>query len=229
MALMGKGALAMWWDIAPDFRPVFECWHSGEHFSERLAVPGFLRGSRWVSVSGSPHYFVMYELETLSVLATEHYRERVNHPTVQTNQVMAHFKNMVRSQCQVRGSVGSAVASTMLTLRFTAQTGRANELRDQIIQQTLPYLMSLPGITGAHLIENTVPAIPLDQQTAEQKLRGGDTTADWALLISGHDIDLIRTLATDLPRDQAFERHGMSSDHLAGLYRLSHSIDAREA
>ena len=43
MSLLGKAALAMWWDMAPEMKADFEDWHSHEHFPERLGIPGFLR------------------------------------------------------------------------------------------------------------------------------------------------------------------------------------------
>ena len=47
MALLGKAAIAMWWDMAAHWRAEFEDWHSHEHFPERMGIPGFRRGSRW--------------------------------------------------------------------------------------------------------------------------------------------------------------------------------------
>ena len=52
MALLGQGAIAMWWDIAPDRRAEFEDWHTHEHFPERMGIPGFQRGSRWADADG---------------------------------------------------------------------------------------------------------------------------------------------------------------------------------
>ena len=46
MSLLGKAALAMWWDMSPDVNTEFQDWHSHEHFRERLAIPGFLRATR---------------------------------------------------------------------------------------------------------------------------------------------------------------------------------------
>jgi hypothetical protein len=219
MALIGKAALAMWWDIAPDERPEFEHWHSSEHFAERLAVAGFLRGSRWVAVMGAPYYFVMYELTGLDVLDSDAYRERVNHPTPWTAQTMARFRNMVRSQCVVTGSVGGGTAHAMLTLRFAPQAGQAQRLREWILQ-TLPRLIAKPGITGAHLIENAVPVVPLSEQTAEQKLRGGDATADWVMLVNGYDVKAVSFLTESELNEQNFEQNGAESGRMAGVYRL---------
>ena len=54
MGLLGQAALAMWWEVADEWRQEFEDWHTHEHFPERMGVPGFLRGSRWASADGGP-------------------------------------------------------------------------------------------------------------------------------------------------------------------------------
>ena len=82
MALLGKAASAMWWDIAPDVRADFEDWHAHEHFPERLSMPGFRRGTRWSDASGGEGMFVMYELEGhRHALASPEYLARLNAPS----------------------------------------------------------------------------------------------------------------------------------------------------
>lgn len=68
MGLLGGGALAMWWTVEHARRGEFEDWHSHEHFPERLAIPGFLRGSRWSD--GDGRFFVLYELESHATLSS---------------------------------------------------------------------------------------------------------------------------------------------------------------
>ena len=46
----GKAALALWVDIDPADDSAFEHWHSREHVQERVACPGWLRGSRFKGV-----------------------------------------------------------------------------------------------------------------------------------------------------------------------------------
>jgi len=43
--MLGRAAVAMWWDVPPDVRAEWEDWHSHEHMPERLGIPGFLRGT----------------------------------------------------------------------------------------------------------------------------------------------------------------------------------------
>jgi hypothetical protein len=44
--MLGRAALAMWWDVPCEARDELEHWHAFEHVSERLSIDGFLRASR---------------------------------------------------------------------------------------------------------------------------------------------------------------------------------------
>ena len=63
MALAGQGVLAIWNGIEDEAEADFVAWHVREHIPERVAVPGFLRGRRYVAVAGAPKYFNFYELD----------------------------------------------------------------------------------------------------------------------------------------------------------------------
>ena len=117
--MLGKAAVAMWWDIAPQMKTEFEDWHSHEHMPERLAIPGFLRGSRWIALSGEPSYFVLYEAAKLATITRGPYVARLNKPTPWSRKLMPHHRNMVRSLCLVRASFGAGIAHAMATIRFS--------------------------------------------------------------------------------------------------------------
>ena len=38
--MLGRAAVAMWWDVPPEVRAEWEDWHTHEHMPERLAHPG---------------------------------------------------------------------------------------------------------------------------------------------------------------------------------------------
>ena len=163
-----KAVVAMWWDIAPEIRAEWEDWHSTEHMPERLAIPGFLRGTRYVALSGEPRYFVLYEAADLSVITTGPYLERLNNPTPWSRKMMPHHRNMVRALCVVREEWGGGVPAVMGTTR--AERRPAVPARRK-------------GLTSAHLLEGQ----PLPGATTEQKIRGGDATAAWVLLVGGYE------------------------------------------
>ena len=168
--MLGKAAIAMWWDIAPDIRSEWEDWHTHEHFPERLAIPGFLRGSRWVS---GEHYFVLYETESLDVITSGPYLARLNDPTPWSRRMMPHHRNMVRSLCSIVSGHGTGIGNFVLTLRLP--------YADETLLKSLP---------AAHLLKSEKGRMPA--QTEEQKIRGGDANADWIILVFADDAQALQ-------------------------------------
>src|SRR6185295_4098933 len=54
MTIAGTGVLAFWHDVAPGGEAEFDQWHLREHIPERVAVPGFLRCRRYVTLGAPP-------------------------------------------------------------------------------------------------------------------------------------------------------------------------------
>src|SRR3954468_2813885 len=129
MALLGGSALAMWWDMAADMRAEFEHWHSHEHFPERLALPGFLRASRWAAADASEGFFILYELQAHAALSSPEYLASLNRPTPWSTRLMPHHRNMVRSQARVLHSHGAGMARHAMTLRLSPIGGEAQRLK----------------------------------------------------------------------------------------------------
>lgn len=192
--MLGNAAVAMWWDVAPEVRAEWEDWHSSEHMPERLAIPGFLRGTRWVALSGAPSYFVLYEVAGLATLTGGAYLERLNNPTAWSRKMMPHHRNMVRSLCVLREGYGGGIPTVMATVRLS---GRIELPRGK-------------GLTSAHLLESQ----PMPAQTTEQKIRGGDASADWVLLIGGYDVEAVTNNA--------------KPEGVVGFYRPHYSLSAGE-
>lgn len=220
MALLGQGALAMWWDIAPDRRAEFEHWHTHEHFPERMRIPGFLRGSRWAA-DGGDGFFVMYELEAYETLVSPAYLARLNAPSPWSTQMMPHHRNMVRSQCRVLESSGGALSRHALTVRLSPAEGESAERLRIYLRELARALTSRPGTTAGHLLQNQTPKI---ETTTEQKIRGGpDPAADWIFIVCGYDLAALQALLNAELSDIALSAAGACEGALCGLYALSHS------
>ena len=214
--MQGRAAIAMWWDVLPEMRPEWEDWHTHEHMPERLAIPGFLRGSRWIAASGEPSYFVMYETVRFATVTTGPYLERLNNPTPWSRKTMPYHRNMVRSLCRVRASFGGGLGQVMATIRFSPPRRGGRALLKRLATEALPELPGRRGLSAAHFLESApAAAIPY---TTEQQIRGGDAHADRVVLIGGYDLDAVRAAADGLAVPGA----------LTGLYRLAHSLTARD-
>ena len=191
MSMLGKAALAMWWDVSDDVRREWEHWHAHEHVPERLSIAGFLRATRWTDVSGGEGFFVMYELQDHAVLASAPYVARLNAPTPWSTKMMPVHRNMVRTQCQVVHSHGGVTARHALTVRCSPAEGQAEALQGQLAALA-ESVSQRPGIVGLHVLRHEAPAMAA---TTEQKIRGNaDRAADWIIVVSGYDLDAMRKL-----------------------------------
>ncbi|WBY02957.1 hypothetical protein PE066_05320 [Ramlibacter tataouinensis] len=217
MALLGKAALAMWWEVEAPHGADFQHWHSHEHFPERLGIPGFRRASRWRQVDGGPGVLVTYELADHSVLSSQPYLDRLNAPTPWSTRMMPLHRHMVRSQCEVLESRGAYAAGHVMSVRLSPRTPETAEALRAALRGLVEALPLRPGINGAHLLRHRPPAIAA---TTEQKLRGGDRVADWVLLVSGYDRAVLHALDQGELSAPALDGLG-ATDIAQGLYELA--------
>src|ERR1700742_532201 len=215
MSLLGKAAVAMWWNIRADKRAEFGDWHSHEHFPERLSIPGFRRGSRWTSALDAEGFFILYELEQYETLTSKGYLDRLNAPSPWSQKMMPHHLNMVRSQCRVAASFGGGIAATLATVRLSPQAGREANLKE-MLTETLRAWADKPGLTGAHLLVTDTPKT--SAPTTEQQIRGFDGTADWIVLLSGYDAEAVQHAIADLFSPGALKAGGAQDNTAAGRY-----------
>jgi hypothetical protein len=217
MALLGKAIVAIWNDIAPEGRENFIEWHNRQHIPERVDIPGFQRGRRYVAERGSPEYFTLYEAADEAVLTGAAYLERLNNPTAWTKQSTADFRNTVRGICGVEYSDGSGDGGFMLTLRFDPK-GESRERLAEAIAAQLESVGRLKGITGVHLgIADTSAS---DIETAERKGRKVDVP-NWIVMIEGSSVAAVEAAGKALADGLAGAQTGPIEK---GLYRLEFSL-----
>jgi hypothetical protein len=214
-------AVAMWCDVAFEVREEFDHWHAHEHMPERLGIPGFLRGSRWVAEQGSG-YFILYEVQSEAVLTSAAYLERLNNPTPWSRRMMPHHRNMVRGLCRIEASYGSGLGQAMLTRRFSAEQRKADALRAWL-SGVLGALPARKGVTASFLLRSIAqPAAA----TAEQRLRGGDRPPDWVALVNGYSMQALAALAAEELSEAQLHANGAHGDYAAACYRLAYLLAA---
>ncbi len=225
MPLLGEAVMALWYDITPDAVTEHDDWHTHEHMPERLAAPGFVRGTRWVSLSGRPRYFVMYEVRNIDILTSAPYLDRLNSPTPWTSKMMNSFRGMTRGFCGIKGSFGLGVGQTALSIRLSPAAGAEDRLREWLTKQVLPGLSSKQGLASAHLLE----AALAPQMTKEQEIRGRDGAVDWVLLITGYSSETVMSLCDKELCAERVTKYGASPGQVAGIYSLEFALTDREA
>jgi hypothetical protein len=210
-------------DVVSEALDEHDDWHTHEHLRERLSIPGFIRGTRWVALQGRPMYFVLYEVEQLSTLSSAAYLERLNDPSPWTSKVMPSYRGMSRGFCSVTGSFGVGLGNASLLVRFSPSPEQASSLRDHLLGEVLPRLPSRRGLGSAHLLEGAAtPAM-----TKEQSIRGADAPVDWAVLVIGYRQDALAELVQHaLGTAQLQERGANGIVH--AIYRMDYSLTRHE-
>lgn len=210
----------MWWDILPAQREEFQEWHSREHFPERMGIEGFLRGSRWSNIDGGQGFFVMYELASYEILTSPGYLQSLNNPTPWSVKMMPHHLHMVRSQCRLLRSFGGGLGRAMLTIRLSPADGQAGPLLAWL-EKLLARQAESRGIVGAHLLQTRTPEAAMTQ---EQKIRGGDAVADWIVLLSSYETEILQHALANELSPQSLKDAGALAAMKNDIYALSFSL-----
>jgi hypothetical protein len=185
MSLAGLGAVCIWHDLLPEARDDFHQWHNREHMPERVGIPGFRRGRRYVAVASTPEYFNLYEADSPEVLGGQDYLNRLNAPTEWTRRVVPSFRNVSRSICRVVYTDGVGQGGFMLTQRFDVAERDRPHVVKALRQRLLPPLCDDKGIAGVHLClaDESISKV----ETAEKKARADTTQVPtWIMLIEGN-------------------------------------------
>jgi hypothetical protein len=178
-ALLGAAAVLIWNDVTPEGRDAFYAWHDREHVPERLALPGFLRGRRFVKPRHSPEWLTIYEARDVGALVSPEYLARLNAPTPVTTATLRHFRNTSRAVCRAVHSAGGSTGGHVLAMRVSVDARRGDAMRRYLTEDAFPRTLRRTGVLACHLFVSDSSASFLD--TAESSTRAFDVPA-WVLL-----------------------------------------------
>ena len=226
MALLGNGVAAIWHNVAPEAEADYDHWHCHEHMAERVAIPGFLRGRRYVAVAAERKFFHFYETETLASLMSKAYLDRLNNPTPWTQRIVPSIHDNNRTLCNVVSTQGKGGGAAILTCRFSPAEGHEKSFTGWLVEEVFPALASGPGIVGAHLLSGDREAS--QTETEEKALREhADEIADWVFLIEAIEPSYLEALVENQLSDAALEAQGARNVTL-GLYRFHYELSSHE-
>jgi len=226
MSLAGRAVLAIWNGITPQAEEEFVAWHVREHIPERVGLPGFLRGRRYIAIDGSPKFFNFYETRCIEDLSSAAYLARLDDPTPWTRAVVAQFTDTSRTLCHVKGSVGRGDGAAIETVRMSSSLP-ADRFARALMDRCASLVATVTGIVAAHLLKGDSEGS--NRLTAEKKLRGGeDEIADWILLIEATDVQRLAELRSSALSDATLIEGGARTGLKRGIYILQYDLSASE-
>ena len=220
MSLAGEGVVSIWHDVAPEGLDDWYAWHTHEHMPERVGIPGFLRGRRYLAIDGEPACFTFYEALTIETLGGQDYQGRLNMPTPWTMRAGAHTRNHSRATQRVRHSIGPGMGGVALTVRLETDAD-PDVFADRVNRGILVPLGLVRGIAGAHLCQTDVsistrPAKEKQGREAQIKVPG------WMLMVEGAAPGVLDRVRRDIVTGAALEAAGARDAGLAGVYQLEY-------
>jgi hypothetical protein len=224
VAFRGKALVAIWNDIVESGRADFIEWHNREHVFERLSVAGFLAGYRYRAVSGTPEYFTLYEVESMSTTTGSEYLSRLNNPTAWTKRALQLYRNLSRSLCEVVYSQGRGRGGFLHTISFDARVGMADSLRTNLCDIVLPPIHAMAEITGVHLgiADNEASNV-----RSEEKKDHSVTVPGWVVLIEASSAAAALQGGTRC-REIGLAHAGVATEIKSNLYSMEFSCRREE-
>ena len=194
-----KALLGVWMDPEPEREDDLNRWYAEEHFPDRLAMPGWLRGRRYLSLEGEHKYVALYELEDLDALTSPTYKASQANSTPWTRQVVDNLKGFTRTEYELVQSLGeSPQGGAPFALLVRLETGPEHdaELNEWYDQEHLPALAGVAGCLSARRYRMTagsdgsVKYLMIYEAATREAIRGHAWTkaanTDWTLHMRPH-------------------------------------------
>lgn len=218
-----KGAVAIWHDIAPEGLAEFYAWHGEEHMPERVSIPGFQCGRRFIAKAADLQFFNLYETESPEVVSGSPYKARLDSPTPRTLSAVRHFRNVARSLCRVlvthkAPESGIGQAGLLATLRYDIDEAQEAAHLDIFQQAIVPRLAASEGVCAVSLL--VADRVISGYVNAEQRARGAaNTVPPIVLLVEGWaDEVFFANLLRSVLTPSALKQHGLSGIATLGIY-----------
>jgi len=203
----GTGALVNVITVDRENVADFENWYAFEHFLDRVDLPGFIRGRRYVGAdvgeTKSVPVFSIYETETVDTLTGETYLAALDRPTPWTKRAFPYFTSNVRSVCRLVASVGVGTSATIVVVELRPDS---DEVEPTIVhlEAILDGLVSQYRILAGSVLVLDPVATSAKDSTAEGRVAAASAgelapavpPARWYVVLDVHaSLDIARAAA----------------------------------
>ena len=219
MPLHGKGMLIVFSEVKARDERDFNEWYNREHIDERISLPGFHRGRRYIAVRGSPKYLATYECDSAEDLATPGYLQLLANQTPWTQAVMARFTKFTRLTARVQVDLAHGVGGAVAAVRFVPDPRSRKALVAWLNETALPKAIARPGVVGAVAAENDLEIAHAPLQTKSMDHPRAEE-AEWVALLEGGDIGAVGAAARATFTLSKLKDFGVSVAPTIGTYRL---------
>lgn len=117
------GYLFVWTNVDPAQEDDFNRWYDREHVEERIGIPGFVSGVRYIAADESRRYLGLYRTQSLDAFRSEAYRQAFSHQTAWSLTNLGRMQDCMRRVCTVEGETGVGTGAFLAVLRLGRPAG----------------------------------------------------------------------------------------------------------
>jgi len=216
-----RGALAYWFDIAPEVTGEWLQWYLHDHMPSRVGTV-FVTGRCYERIAGEASHMVLFETATPEDLLGPAYLALLGNVSEEDRQRRGWYSNTVRVTCRVAGRSGRGIGGVLGVIRIRVDGSRLDQVRLGLQNDVLPKITSGERIGSVWVLENDKE---LRARMDAARVTGHqDGSADFAVLIeAGHDEDLAAVM-DGVGQMDAWRALGLSETSVFERYRLLYTM-----
>ncbi len=150
---MAKGTLIAAMDFSTVDEGEFHDWYDTEHLPERVRIPGFLTGRRWIGADNPKVSLVPYDLSDVTVLDGPAYRAiGGENLSPWSKRIVAKVGRILRfegEQMATSDAVAPAGAGGLLLVGMTPGAAKEAAFNAWYDNEHVPALAAVPGVLSA--------------------------------------------------------------------------------
>lgn len=150
MSLSGRAMLINFMNIGAEHEQEFNRWYDKEHLAERVAIPGFLEARRYVAEDAPERYLGVYTTETIEVLDSAEYHDRLADQTAWSLRNIDRFRDATRACAHVLESRGAGRGAALGFIRLRPAAGE--EPPAAPFEARIDAALELDGVLSVHVL-----------------------------------------------------------------------------
>jgi len=164
MSCSTQGMLFVATDVNPADEADFNQWYDREHVEERVAISGFLSGTRYQALDGSRRYLGLYKTGSLEDFTHEAYHAAFTRQTAWSVSSLNKMINPMRRVCAIEAKVGFGSGShlAILTLPAAQSIESVRHLGESLLAEA-------GFISSSLLIPDSELSTPLPKEARENR------------------------------------------------------------
>lgn len=112
------GYLFVWTNVDPAHEDDFNRWYDREHVEERIGIPGFVCGIRYIALDESRRYLGLYRTQSLDAFRSAAYRAAFSQQTAWSVTNLGRMQDCMRRVCTVVAETGVGSGAVLAVLRL---------------------------------------------------------------------------------------------------------------